>query len=122
MRMKLLLENFKRFSTLTEDQLIIEGRIDDARKKLIKTEKLKAASQKILDTFIQRVEETEKELDKKLADGKITLAQYGQTYFDTFFKPAEGLYFVYIKAQLELATKGNLNAFELLLKAPKDEE
>ena len=33
MRMKLLLENFKRFSTLTEDQLIIEGRIDDARKK-----------------------------------------------------------------------------------------
>ena len=33
MRMKLLLENFKRFSTLTEEQLIIEGRIDDARKK-----------------------------------------------------------------------------------------
>ena len=31
--MKLLLENFKRFSTLTEEQLIIEGRIDDARKK-----------------------------------------------------------------------------------------
>ena len=33
MRMKLLLENFKKFSTLTEEQLIIEGRIDDARKK-----------------------------------------------------------------------------------------
>ena len=33
MGMKLLLENFKRFSTLTEEQLIIEGRIDDARKK-----------------------------------------------------------------------------------------
>ena len=33
MRMKLLLENFKKFSTLTEDQLIVEGRIDDARKK-----------------------------------------------------------------------------------------
>ena len=33
MRMKLLLENFKKFSTLTEEQLIVEGRIDDARKK-----------------------------------------------------------------------------------------
>ena len=33
MRMKLLLENFQKFSTLTEEQLIIEGRIDDARKK-----------------------------------------------------------------------------------------
>jgi len=31
--MKLLLENFKKFSTLTEEQLIVEGRIDDARKK-----------------------------------------------------------------------------------------
>jgi len=31
--MKLLLENFKKFSTLTEEQLIIEGRIEDARKK-----------------------------------------------------------------------------------------
>ena len=34
MRMKLLLENFKKFSTLTEEQLIIEGRIDDARKSI----------------------------------------------------------------------------------------
>jgi len=33
MEMKLLLENFKKFSTLTEEQLIIEGRIEDARKK-----------------------------------------------------------------------------------------
>jgi len=33
MEMKLLLENFKKFSTLTEEQLIVEGRIDDARKK-----------------------------------------------------------------------------------------
>ncbi len=33
MRMKLLLENFRKFSTLTEEQLIVEGRIDDARKK-----------------------------------------------------------------------------------------
>ena len=31
--MKLLLENFKKFSTLTEEQLIVEGRIEDARKK-----------------------------------------------------------------------------------------
>jgi hypothetical protein len=31
--MKLLLENFRKFSTLTEEQLIVEGRIDDARKK-----------------------------------------------------------------------------------------
>ena len=33
MRMKLLLENFRKFSTLTEEQLIVEGCIDDARKK-----------------------------------------------------------------------------------------
>ena len=33
MRMKLLLENFRKFSTLTEEQLIVEGRIDDARRK-----------------------------------------------------------------------------------------
>jgi hypothetical protein len=31
--MKLLLENFQKFANLTEEQLIIEGRIDDARKK-----------------------------------------------------------------------------------------
>jgi hypothetical protein len=33
MRMKLLLENFQKFANLTEEQLIVEGRIDDARRK-----------------------------------------------------------------------------------------
>ena len=33
MRMKLLLENFQKFANLNEEQLIVEGRIDDARKK-----------------------------------------------------------------------------------------
>jgi len=33
MKMQALLENFRKFSTLTEEQLIVEGRIDDARKR-----------------------------------------------------------------------------------------